>query len=307
MISIGLPAFKPPFLQEAIRSVLDQTHSDFELIIANSGTNEEIRSIVSEFSDTRIRYVEGEPLPIVENWNKVLSLATGDFFILFADDDLYDPTFLEEMIKLPNGFPHCAIFHCRVKEIDSDGNLIRVSPPCPLFETGLEFILNRVKGNRLQFAPDFMCRTIQLREAGGFMELPLAWGTDDLTWFTLALKGGIAYCPKPLVSWRKSGQQVSVTGDFVLRLDAVHLYREWIRRLLLRHRPVSAVESNLLKEIESVYKKGVNDQKNYLIRVHSQNSSSRGHLRFFLKNYRKYDLDKLWFAYTLVRKMITRA
>jgi len=307
MISIGLPAFKPQFLREAIGSVLDQSYKDFELIIANSGANEAIRSITGEFSDTRIRYIEGEALPIVDNWNKVLSLAKGDFFILFADDDLYDPAFLEEMIRLPEQYPSCDIFHCRVRVIDEEGNLIQVSQLCPGFETGMEFILNRLKGKRLQFAPDFMCRTAKLREAGGFMPLPLAWGTDDLTWFTLSLHGGIACCTEPLVSWRRSVHQISVSGDVVLRLEAVLLYREWISRLLQTHQPVTEFEAGLLKELELIYLHAIDDQKNYLVRVHARNSTMSRHIRFFLGNHRKYRLNKIWFVNTLVRKLFNAA
>ncbi|MCX6304481.1 MAG: glycosyltransferase family 2 protein [Bacteroidetes bacterium] len=306
MISIGLPAFKPQFLAVAIRSVLDQTWTGFELIIVNSGRNEAIRSVAGTFSDARIRYVEGDALPIVENWNKVLSLATGEYFILFADDDLYDPRFLEEMIRLPEAAPSCNVFHCRVREIDQEGNLIRVSAPCPVFETGPEFILNRMKGQRLQFAPDFMCRTAKLREAGGFIALPLAWGTDDLTWFTLALDGGIACCPEPLVSWRKSVYQVSAGGDVVQRLEAVTLYRDWIRRLLQEHRPASDDEAALMKELESIYPHAIDDQNNFLVEVHAGNSTLAQHMRFFLKNHGEYGLNTLWFANTLARKLINR-
>ncbi|MCX6269030.1 MAG: hypothetical protein NTW16_17040, partial [Bacteroidetes bacterium] len=207
----------------------------------------------------------------------------------------------------PVAYPDCDIFHCRVKEIDEEGKLIRVSEPSPVFETGLEFIVNRMKGGRLHCAPDFMCRTLKLKEAGGFVNMPLAWGTDDLTWFTLALKGGIACCPEPLVSWRRSKQQVSFSGDVELRLAAVHLYREWVTRLLQNFQPATEDETNLLRELKSIYPRGMEDQKNFLVQVHSRNSTLGGHFRFFIRNSRKYRLDKLWFMVTFVRKVFNRA
>ena len=54
--SFVLPAYKARFFREAIESILNQTYSEFELIIVNDASPEDLDSIVNSYSDERIRY-----------------------------------------------------------------------------------------------------------------------------------------------------------------------------------------------------------------------------------------------------------
>ena len=104
--SIGIPAFKARFLKECIDSILSQTFNDFELIIINDCSPDEILKIVNEYNDSRIKYYENESNTgaenVIDNWNKCLGLAKGDFFILMGDDDKLEPNYLEEFNNLIN-------------------------------------------------------------------------------------------------------------------------------------------------------------------------------------------------------------
>lgn len=108
--SIGIPAFKSRFLKENIDNILKQTFSDFELIIVNDASPEDIDSIVNGYNDKRIRYYKNETnfgaVNVVDNWNKCLSLAKGEFFLLMGDDDKLMPNCLEEYDKLIKNIPN---------------------------------------------------------------------------------------------------------------------------------------------------------------------------------------------------------
>lgn len=54
--SFVLPVFKAKYLSESIDSILNQTMSDFELIIVNDQSPDDIDSIVFSFNDSRIQY-----------------------------------------------------------------------------------------------------------------------------------------------------------------------------------------------------------------------------------------------------------
>ena len=56
MISIGLPIYKVDFLEQAIDSVLNQTHQDYELIILNDNSPYDVEKILNKYGDSRIRY-----------------------------------------------------------------------------------------------------------------------------------------------------------------------------------------------------------------------------------------------------------
>ena len=54
--SFILPAYKASFFREAIDSILAQSYTDFELIIVNDASPEDLTSIVNGYSDNRIQY-----------------------------------------------------------------------------------------------------------------------------------------------------------------------------------------------------------------------------------------------------------
>lgn len=79
-----------PFIAEAIQSVLDQTFTEFELIIVNDGSTDQTVEIIRQFKDTRIRYIELETRhgvggAILEG----LKLVTGEYIAKVDADDVY--------------------------------------------------------------------------------------------------------------------------------------------------------------------------------------------------------------------------
>ena len=212
-VSIVIPAFKEKFLTIAIQSVLQQTYSNFELIILNDNPASNINSIVSEFNDDRIVYLKNSENQggknLISVWNSLLEKAKGEFFVMFSDDDIMNKDFISEMISLSNIYPTVNIFHCRVKVIDESNTAKYFVPSSPAFETAIDFIWHRIKNYSQFFVPDFMVRTAALKQIGGFADIENAWASDDLTWFRLANNGGIAATSKVLCSWRESNYNIS--------------------------------------------------------------------------------------------------
>lgn len=300
MISIGLPAIKPDFLAEAIGSLLAQTHRDFELIIRNDRANPVIRDIVTGFADPRIRYLEGDgPVGVVENWNRTLAEAAGEFFVLFSDDDRCQPEFLAELSALAAQHPAAGLYHCRVRKIRQEGTVIGVTAECPPFECGIDFILERLKGHREQFAPEFMCRTQELKAGGGFADLPLAWGSDDLTWFRLALGGGVACSPETLVDWRQSSGQISESGSLADRLEAVEIYARNLRPMLDSIRPENDREAEELRQARALIDSHSARQRAYLLAVAARKLSIPELTRIYFRLRNRHKLNFASFVYAV--------
>src|SRR5574344_1437663 len=101
--SITIPSYKSTFLNECIDSVLCQTYNDFELIILNDASPENIDDIISKYEDPRIRYYKNKinvgAVNVVDNWNKCLEYAKGNYIICMGDDDKLAPNCLEEYNK----------------------------------------------------------------------------------------------------------------------------------------------------------------------------------------------------------------
>ena len=73
--SIIVPCYKEIFLKECIESILSQTYQDFELILVNDASPYNIKQIVEQFKDDRIRYYERSKALELEDWYKIGMIA----------------------------------------------------------------------------------------------------------------------------------------------------------------------------------------------------------------------------------------
>jgi glycosyltransferase involved in cell wall biosynthesis len=229
LISVGIPVTKSQFLAKTIRDSLNQSYKHLEILILNNASTrekgDEIEKIVHCFNDKRIFYFRNKTqLPMIQNWNKVLSYANGDYFSLLCDDDYWEREFIEKMIDLAIKYPNTNLFHCRVLIHRANGKEMLLSPLCNEFEDCLDFIYHRIKGWRLQYLSDFMARTSSLREIGGFVDLPDGWGSDDLTWVNLSKKGGVAYNDLVLFNYNDNIVNTTNSGNINNKLIATNIY-----------------------------------------------------------------------------------
>lgn len=213
LFTIAIPAYKSKYLGEAIESVLRQTISDFELLIVNDASPHNISEVVGCYTDKRIRYVINEKNigkdDPVKNWNKCLKLAQGEYFSLLCDDDIYAPTFLEELYALTLRYPSCNVFRAGIKQIDGKGRMIGIYPTCPDWESSVEYIIHLSGGRRFQTISEFMYRKKHIEDLGGYHSLPKAWAADRLSVIIFGMNGGIASTSHRLVSFRTSGENLS--------------------------------------------------------------------------------------------------
>ena len=239
-VSIGIPAYKPEFLEEAIASVLAQTFEDWELIVVDDYSPADIKGIVGKFTDQRISYYRNEQNIGAEdpsyNWNRCLEYACGEYFCLLCDDDVYHPTFLEEMLKLTEQFPSCNVFRAKIQIIDKDGNVTGRFPSSPLWESCEDYIWHRTRGMRHQTISEWMLRTQHLRDCGEYVHFPCAWASDVESIYRTCVDGGIASSYKVLLSFRNSGLNISMrhNKDLEKKLYALVMEREQTIELIQR-------------------------------------------------------------------------
>ena len=215
--SVTIPAYKAAYLKECIESILAQTYTDFELIIVNDASPEDLTSIIHTFNDPRIHYYINEKncgaINVVDNWNKCLSYATGDYVICMGDDDKLLPICLEEYKKLIEHHPNLGVYHAWTQIIDENSNIVRIQEKRPEFESVYSMMWGRWSG-RIQFIGDFLFdRKILLRN-GGFYKLPLAWASDDITAYIAAQNTGIANMQVPGFQYRVNSLTVFTTDYY---------------------------------------------------------------------------------------------
>jgi glycosyltransferase involved in cell wall biosynthesis len=102
LVSIGLPVFNgAKFLRRALDSLQDQAYANFEIIISDNASTDETESVCREYAarDSCVRYIrQPENLGSHKNFNFVLQEARGEYFMWAADDDQWEPEYVQSMV-----------------------------------------------------------------------------------------------------------------------------------------------------------------------------------------------------------------
>jgi glycosyltransferase involved in cell wall biosynthesis len=93
------------YLKLAVQSVLRQDFLDWELVISDNFSHEDIGDYVASLADPRIVSKRTErPVAVTENWNRALAHSHGDYVLMLGDDDALLPGYLRRMDELIGSF-----------------------------------------------------------------------------------------------------------------------------------------------------------------------------------------------------------
>jgi glycosyltransferase involved in cell wall biosynthesis len=125
-VSVCIPVYNGErFLAETIRSVLDQTYRDFELVVLDNASTDATGRIARSFGDPRVR-VETNPSTIVqpENWRAAVRLCRAPLIKLLCADDLLHPRCLEYQVGPMVADPGLAVVAARRHMVDERSRVL---------------------------------------------------------------------------------------------------------------------------------------------------------------------------------------
>lgn len=140
LVSIIMPSYNTAsYIKESIQSVLNQTYTNWELIIVDDCSTDETDEVINTITDSRIKYFKNkENSGAAISRNKALREARGQWVAFLDSDDLWMPNKLEKQINFmkKNGY---TFSYTNYEEIDEDGNKtgIRVTGPYKITKTGM--------------------------------------------------------------------------------------------------------------------------------------------------------------------------
>lgn len=215
-VSVCLPVYQgETFIADAIRSILDQSFSDLELVISDNastdGTEAICRRIAAE--DCRVRYVRAEKNQgLAWNHNRAFELSRGEFALWIGHDDRLEPTHLERCVAELDRRPDAVLCYTSSNDIDVRGQVTaRVDLPtigdsdrpsdryseAVQYEKRCDVVLGLMRSSALR----------QTTLHGGYH------GSDWALVAELALLGRFVHVRDHLFSRRKHLQQASRRND----------------------------------------------------------------------------------------------
>lgn len=125
LVSVIMPARDASaYIEQAIRSVMGQTVTDWELLVLDDCSEDSTRGIVSDLAreDPRIRlYANGTPLGTARTRNAGLALCAGEYVALLDSDDVWHPDKLEKQLALAKK-EGAQLVYCSYALVDESGN-----------------------------------------------------------------------------------------------------------------------------------------------------------------------------------------
>jgi glycosyltransferase involved in cell wall biosynthesis len=128
-LTIGLPVYNgEEYLAQSLNSVLEQTYSDFELVLSSNASTDATDDICRDYQrrDSRIRFVrQRRNLGCAGNDNFCFAQSRTELFKWASADDLWDPDLVRRCIDLLDASPNAILAHSWTAAIDGSDNLIQ--------------------------------------------------------------------------------------------------------------------------------------------------------------------------------------
>ena len=221
-VSVVIPTHnRAGLVVRAIRSVLDQTMADLELIIVDDASTDGTAAIVAQVNDARLQFVR-----LAENgrqsraMNEGVRRARAEWVAFLDDDDEWLPHKLSAQLARLAEVPNASAVYCRCNVQTSEGLRTAISRPTLPEGDITDALLSR----RMLITPSgYMVRRDALIEAGGFDEALFASQDMDL-WLRLCQAGHrFAIVPEPLFIYHAEDDKPGVSGNVIAQLQAFEL------------------------------------------------------------------------------------
>jgi hypothetical protein len=144
-VSVIIPVYKvEKYIAATVRSVLEQTYTNFEVLLIDDGSTDRSIEICQQFTDPRIKIIRQENRGVAAARNTGIRHAQGEYFAFLDADDLWSKEKLAKHVEHLDSSPSVGVSFCRSAFIDEAGK------PLGIYQ------ISKLKGITLL---DLLCRT----------------------------------------------------------------------------------------------------------------------------------------------------
>jgi glycosyltransferase involved in cell wall biosynthesis len=225
LITVLMPAYNAEkYISEAIRSVLDQTFTEFELLIINDGSTDATEQIINTFNDPRIRFINQTNQGIAAALNIGLLNARAGLIARFDADDICLSQRLEKQFTFLNAHPDYVLTGTDAVYVDMNGDFV-FTPDHPAYSN------EEIRKLPLEICPFSHVTVLYKKQAvidAGMYDINAHSFEDHLLWHKLIKTGKVCNLQEVLVKVRFNPGSLTIddkwrSRDFKkLKLAAIH-------------------------------------------------------------------------------------
>ena len=210
LVSVIIPTYnRAEYLKLALKSVLEQTYKNIEVIVADDGSMDNTAEVVADFNDPQIKYFykKNTGLPAATR-NLGLREASGEYIAFLDSDDMWLPEKLEIQVEYLREHPEYHLAYSNAWIIDGTGVRKGLIMDLELFKEG-EIFKDLVKCNFIPQLTVLMKREV-FDDIGFLNEDPALRAVEDYEyWLRVALRYKIGFVKEPLAMYRVHSEGVS--------------------------------------------------------------------------------------------------
>jgi glycosyltransferase involved in cell wall biosynthesis len=207
LVSVIVPCYQQAhFLDQSLRSVLDQTYQNWECIIVNDGSSDETDSIALHWTakDERFKYLEQENKGLSGARNAGIKICEGEYILPLDADDILDKDYLKTIVPEILKQPEAAVISCYTKFFHGNTNTI-VGELTPTSGTVKSLLYEN------QLVATSLFRKTSWKQIGGYDERMKNGFEDWEFWISIVkLNKNYIVIPKHLFFYRKAKKSMLV-------------------------------------------------------------------------------------------------
>lgn len=226
--SIVIPVYNcSHYLKDAVNSSLRQSEHDFEIIISDNCSTEDLKAVADSFRDSRIKYSRSDiPLGVGKNHQRAVTLSQGDYVVALHSDDMLLPNYLNVSSKVLDQFKEIAAVYSSLVYLS--GSVISGYQPVPkvrLVDRQVYLKNPWLESNHSICPTCCLFRRSAFDKIGGyrsFLRFTYDW---DIYLRFVANGGGVYFHPEVLAIYRKHKEQMAQKATLDGLYDVLDLWQ----------------------------------------------------------------------------------
>ncbi|MGF1672663.1 MAG: glycosyltransferase family 2 protein [Rivularia sp. (in: cyanobacteria)] len=212
-VSIIIPAYNAmTYLPETLESAFQQTFTDFEILIINDGSSDNLVEWVSQITDKRVKLISQENQGVSIARNTGINNSQGEYIAFLDADDLWEATKLEKQVNCLEANPTVGLTYTWTTFIDQFSQPTGVSIVSHAQGYVWEEIVVR---DMISTGSSTMIRAECFKKVGLF-DADLSVGEDRDMWTRIALIYPFAVIKEPLTLYRRHSQNTTKSNQKII-------------------------------------------------------------------------------------------